>query len=83
MKTRMMWVSLLALMAACGGPVQQEEETLGEQPSALAQRMPGDESIASGGPCGTNSCGKGTFCCNPGCGVCAPLGGGCPQVVCD
>ncbi|ADO69151.1 hypothetical protein [Stigmatella aurantiaca] len=82
MKLRMMWVSWLTLAAACGGPVQ-DEESLSEQPSSLAQQAPGDESIAGGGPCGTNYCGKGTFCCNAGCGVCAPLGGGCPDVVCD
>ncbi len=42
-----------------------------------------DTSIVSGGACGTNYCGKGYFCCNPGCGVCAPTGGGCPDVMCD
>lgn len=40
-------------------------------------------SMGTGGPCGTNYCGKGYFCCNPGCGVCAPEGGGCPDVMCD
>ncbi|MCY1073252.1 hypothetical protein [Archangium lansingense] len=47
------------------------------------QEAPAAISIGSGGPCGTNYCGKGYFCCNPGCGVCAPTGGGCPDVMCD
>jgi len=46
------------------------------EPSASA-------SIGTGGACGGNYCGKGYFCCNPGCGVCAPEGGGCPDVMCD
>ena len=84
MKLRMMMVSLVALMGvACGGTV---EEATGEQETAaLAQQAPGEESIGGGGACGTRICGKGTFCCNPGCngGICAPVGGGCPDVMCD
>ena len=38
----------------------------------------------SGGvPCGRNVCGPGTFCCNESCGICAPEGGACTQVICD
>lgn len=33
-------------------------------------------------PCGSNTCGSGTFCCNASCGTCAPLGGACTQQVC-
>lgn len=33
-------------------------------------------------PCGGNTCGPGTFCCNRSCGICAPLGGFCTQQVC-
>lgn len=36
-----------------------------------------------GGQCGTKVCGKGTFCCNASCSVCAPIGGGCTQQVCE
>jgi hypothetical protein len=35
------------------------------------------------GACGDNLCRQGEFCCNPSCGICAPLGGACIQVVCD
>ena len=33
--------------------------------------------------CGQNLCGEGEYCCNESCGVCAPMGGGCTQQVCD
>ncbi|SEM39525.1 hypothetical protein SAMN05444354_11625 [Stigmatella aurantiaca] len=82
MKTKLMGMMWLALAAACGGAVQ-EEEALGEQSPALVQQAPDEESIAGGGPCGTNYCNKGTFCCNSACGVCAPVGGGCLDVMCD
>lgn len=36
-----------------------------------------------GGGCGGNTCGAGQFCCNASCGICAPIGGACIQVVCD
>lgn len=41
-----------------------------------------DEMVAAGGSCGGNTCGKGTFCCNASCGICAPKGGGCTQQAC-
>lgn len=34
-------------------------------------------------PCGGNPCGPGEFCCNPSCGICAPIGGACIQLECD
>jgi hypothetical protein len=38
----------------------------------------------SGGvPCGRNVCQPGTFCCNESCGICAPKGGACTQVICE
>jgi hypothetical protein len=33
--------------------------------------------------CGDGSCGPDQFCCNPSCGICAPIGGACIQIVCD
>lgn len=33
-------------------------------------------------PCGTNSCGTGTYCCNLSCGICAPKGDSCTQQYC-
>jgi len=32
--------------------------------------------------CGKNSCGKGQYCCNPSCGICAPMGAACIQQFC-
>lgn len=32
--------------------------------------------------CGGSTCGAGQYCCNPSCGICAPLGGSCTQQVC-
>jgi hypothetical protein len=79
MKMRWMAVAVVALLAsACGGVVEEESTDV----QAQHKNVDSDESIAGGGPCGTNYCGKGTFCCNASCGVCAPLGGGCLDVVC-
>ena len=33
--------------------------------------------------CGENVCGKGEYCCNASCGICAPEGGGCIQLYCE
>jgi hypothetical protein len=35
-----------------------------------------------GEPCGSNVCGAGEYCCNSSCGICAPEGGVCIQLVC-
>lgn len=42
-----------------------------------------DEIVIGGGACGNNVCTGKTFCCNASCGVCAPIGGGCTDVVCE
>jgi hypothetical protein len=36
----------------------------------------------AGTSCGPNVCGAGTYCCNPTCGVCLPLGHKCLDVPC-
>lgn len=33
-------------------------------------------------PCGDATCEPGTYCCNPSCGTCAPLGGACDARAC-
>ena len=38
---------------------------------------------SAGVPCGRNVCQTGTFCCNESCGICAPKGGACTQVICE
>lgn len=38
--------------------------------------------FCAGEPCGGNVCGPEEYCCNPSCGICAPLGGACIQVAC-
>lgn len=44
----------------------------------------GCESSGSDGiPCGDDACRQGEFCCNPSCGICAPLGGSCILIDCD
>ncbi|AUX43492.1 uncharacterized protein SOCE26_049410 [Sorangium cellulosum] len=50
------------------------EELVGESDEAVVRGIPA--------PCGTTSCGSGTFCCNSSCGICAPLGGSCTQQYC-
>jgi hypothetical protein len=34
------------------------------------------------GSCGGHSCGAGQYCCNASCGICAPFGAACIQIVC-
>jgi hypothetical protein len=69
--------------AVCPDVVCEVDTGAGVKTQAKAEPSV-DTSIAiGGGACGTNYCGKGYFCCNPGCGVCAPVGGGCPDVMCD
>jgi hypothetical protein len=34
-------------------------------------------------PCGKSMCGAGDYCCNASCGMCAPRGAMCIQIVCD
>lgn len=41
------------------------------------------EAAFIGESCGGVVCGKGTYCCNPSCGTCAPLGMGCSQQSCN
>lgn len=36
----------------------------------------------TGGSCGNTTCGNSEYCCNPSCGICAPVGGSCTQQVC-
>lgn len=33
--------------------------------------------------CGNTVCGDGEYCCNPSCGICAPIGGFCTQQACE
>jgi hypothetical protein len=78
-----MAATVVALMvAACGGTV--EESTDVQAQHANIDPVAGASlNIGGGGPCGDNYCGKDSFCCNASCGICAPLGGGCPDVMCD
>ena len=32
--------------------------------------------------CGTATCGEGSVCCNPSCGICTPPGHACIQIAC-
>jgi hypothetical protein len=38
---------------------------------------------ASGVACGASVCGEGEYCCNEGCGLCAPIGAMCTQRTCE
>ena len=42
-----------------------------------------DSTPPNGQPCRDKVCGADQFCCNPSCGICAPLGGACTQQICD
>ncbi len=46
-------------------------------------QRPGRPPTAGPTRCGDSVCGPGTFCCNESCGICAPLGGACIQIVCE
>lgn len=56
-------------------------------PAALSPTEPSldqafDQAV-KGEACGTAVCGKGTFCCNRSCSICAPNGGFCTQQFCS
>lgn len=51
-------------------------------PATVVTPAPEPAFILLARPCGANTCGPGTFCCNRSCGICAPLGGFCTQQVC-
>jgi hypothetical protein len=53
-----------------------------EVPPVVTTTTTGGGSVLTAQPCGTIVCGEGMFCCNPGCGICAPQGQGCPQIGC-
>ena len=84
MKMRLTVVSLMALVAACGGPVRQvEESTAVGVTMTLAEKGAIDQATVGGGVCGGRVCSTGTYCCNASCGMCAPKGAACPQVSCN
>lgn len=75
MKLRIFMPAVMALMiAACGGT-----ETTGNTPANLAES---ESELVIGQQCGSTTCGKGTYCCNPSCGICVPPGWSCTQQVC-
>ncbi len=39
--------------------------------------------VVPGEQCGSNVCGKGSYCCNASCGICAPLNFSCIQIACN
>lgn len=82
MNLRFAFVAVASMMiAACGGTPQQEPQT--EQPATQEQGIIVTPGPIGGGACGSNTCTSKQFCCNPSCGICAPLDGACTQQVCD
>ena len=82
MKMRLTVMALMALVAACSGPVRQvEESTTGQGVMTVAEKGAIEQAI--GGQCGDHLCPTGSYCCNASCGLCAPKGGACPQIACD
>jgi len=65
------------VVPSCGAATSTPSESSAAPTPAPAE----DDSF--GVICGTAVCGKGTFCCNASCSVCAPNGGGCTQQVCE
>ncbi|KAK8044991.1 hypothetical protein PG993_005015 [Apiospora rasikravindrae] len=62
--------------------------TMGSCPQAQARaeeekKTPAAPVVVDGVKCGKNTCGKGQFCCNKSCGICAPQGGACTQQFCQ
>jgi hypothetical protein len=54
-------------------------------PAAAEATTPVDDTLigGGGGVCGDKVCGRGSFCCNASCGICAPRGGVCTQQICN
>lgn len=71
---RMQWGVLAAgaLAVACGAGIEPEPEPWAEQAQGVNE------------PCGPVTCTEPrTWCCNASCGLCAPRGGTCTQMVCE
>lgn len=80
-------IALLAGLAACetSRPASTPVAATPTAPAASTCATPSLELAigpVGGGQCGNRVCGKGTFCCNESCGICAPIGGGCTQQYC-
>lgn len=60
----------------CAAPGPQVQQQAAPQPPPESDALQGES-------CGTGTCGKGSYCCNPSCGICAPRGAGCPDVMCN
>lgn len=52
-------------------------------PCKVAPALCVPDDAGGGGSCGGQHCGAGTFCCNAGCGICAPKKGACLDIICE
>jgi len=68
-------------LLGCGPDVDSQDQASCSGGACSEPTMASDPS-ALGESCGGVICGKGTYCCNPSCGVCVPYGMSCPQVSC-
>lgn len=76
-----MCLAFVMCLVGCESARSEEPATRGATGAAVEET--GALAIwRGGGPCGKNTCGSGTFCCNASCGTCAPLGGACTQQIC-
>lgn len=82
-KMRLTVVSVLSLMAACGGHLWRESEPTQAQAVMTLADVGDAEQLSIGGTCGGTVCSAGTYCCNSSCGMCAPKGASCPQISCN
>lgn len=63
-------------------PVEEAAAEVVPEPEAPLFVPEAEDKQILGGTCGDNVCGQGEFCCNPSCGVCAPIGGYCLDIYC-
>jgi len=87
------WLAVTLGLAACAvesndravtGTDQAEIKTAdpNEPNTQEAQAASDDEIDTASAQCGSNTCGPGTYCCNPSCGICVPFGHKCGSVPC-
>lgn len=67
----------------CGTKMKDGRVICPKMPCILPPtRPPPNDDDETCGPKNT-ICGSGEYCCNPSCGICAPLGGACTKQFCD
>jgi hypothetical protein len=85
MKLVILGIVMLSCFAFAGG--HTTSAAVAPSPAVEEVTAPVDQIVVDDGDeattCGGKVCGKGTYCCNPSCGICVPKGMSCTQQSCN